>query len=179
MRIPIKAPKIAPKISKSSIFSKAKNSFAKINSDLEKQKNMLNSGDDILLENTFLKFLQDWLNDLLKYDAKLDIENKLKENEKLSKEKLLTHLTNELEKNVNLSKEQKEKINQNLGNEYVQNFTYNLINKKMNDSEKQKENNFEINAKDVVEVGIEIAKNPTPMGVTKAVAKKTIHKMMK
>lgn len=172
--------KLLDKLHKSSIFEKCKNKLEKIGKDLDIQKEKINLDENLLGDNNFFKFLNDLLNNLLKdFDDKKNLINELKENEKLSKEKLLTHLTNELEKNVNLNKEQKERINQNLGNEYVQNFTYNLINKKINDSEKQKENNFEINTKDVVEVGIEIAKNPTPMGVTKAVAKKTIHKMMK
>lgn len=91
--------KLLDKLHKSSIFEKCKNKLEKIGKDLDIQKEKINLDENLLGDNNFFKFLNDLLNNLLKdFDDKKNLINKLKENEKLSKEKLLTHLTNELEK---------------------------------------------------------------------------------
>lgn len=96
----------------------------------------------------------------------------LKENEKLTKEKFLSLVMNELEENQNLSIKQKEKIGESLSNNYVQNLVFNLVNNKLN-----KQGDFNISAKDVVEV--EITKNSTPVDIATPVVKKVLHKVIK
>lgn len=166
---------------KISIFKKCKDKLENISKKLGEEKEKMNLDEHLLGDNTFFKFLNDLLNSP-KLKQQKNLTDELKENEKLSKEKFLTLLTNELEENQNLTKEQKEKIGKNLSNNYVQDLAFNLVNNKFNKQE-QENDKLEINAKDVVEVGTEIAKNPTPVGIAKAVAKKAIekvtHKMMK
>lgn len=165
---------------KLSIFNKCKDKLKKISKDLGEQKERINLDDNLLGDNTFFKFLNDLLNSS-KLKQQGSITDELKENEKLSKEKFLRLLTNELELNQNFSKEQKEKLGKNLSNNYVQDLAFNLVSNKLNKQngqEQKEENKLEINAKDVVEVGIDIAQNPTPVGVAKAVGKKVIEKVI-
>ncbi|MBX7491211.1 hypothetical protein [Helicobacter turcicus] len=165
-------------MNKTNIFSTTKNICNNINKKLQENKTKVGN-DDILVENNFLLFLQEWIKDLLKSknNKKQELLDALKTNNALSKEKLFTELTNSLEENQSLSKETKEQISKNLSNKHIQNFTFSLINHKL----KQNENantKLEINTKDVIEAGIDIAKNPTPQGIAIAVGKKAAKKLM-
>ncbi|WP_290880667.1 hypothetical protein [Helicobacter sp.] len=113
---------------KDSIFSKFKNNLGKIDKNLKNTEISINS-DDSLCDKTFFAFLQDLLNDLFKKksDKNEELLKELKINESLSKEKLFTLMTNELEQNQTLSKEAREQIGKNMQNKYVQDLTFGIV----------------------------------------------------
>lgn len=151
-------------------FSKLKNTFNEIGENLKENKHNINN-DDILTENIFFIFLKEWLQNLLKKENLL--LNKLKENEKLSKEKLIKSLVNSLEQNQNLSQKDKETIGKNLSNKYIQDLTFNLISNKLNEQD-----NTELTAKDVIKTGINTTKksDSVALTITKKIVKKILTK---
>ena len=171
------------KYPKDSIFSKFKNNLGKIDKNLKSTKISINS-DDSLCDKTFFAFLQDLLNDLFKNDKKNELLRELKINEGLTKEKLFTIMTNELETNQSLSQDIKEQIGKNMQNKYVQDLTFGIVKNKIDDSQELGQNaKLDITSKDVVKAGLNMAKNPTPVGiaqeVVEKVASKITHKLTK
>lgn len=166
------------KYPKDSIFSKFKNNLGKIDKNLKNTKISINA-DDSLCDKTFFAFLQDLLNDLFKKksDKNKELLKELKINESLSKEKLFTLMTNELEQNQTLSKEAKEQICKNMQNKYVQDLTFGIVKNKLNSQEQGENTTLDITTKDVVKAGIDVAKNPTPIGIAKAIGERAISKM--
>lgn len=164
------------KYPKDSIFSKFKNNLGKIDKNLKNTKISINS-DDSLCDKTFFAFLQDLLNDLFKNDKKNELLKELKINEGLTKEKLFTIMTNELEQNQSLSKEAKEQIGKNMQNKYVQDLTFGIVKNKLNSQEQGENTTLDITTKDVVKAGLNMAKNPTPIGITQEVVEKVASKI--
>lgn len=165
------------KYPKDSIFSKFKNNLGKIDKNLKNAKISINS-DDSLCDKTFFAFLQDLLNDLFKNDKKNELLRELKINEGLTKEKLFTIMTNELETNQSLSKDMKEQIGKNMQNKYVQDLTFGIVKNKIDDSQELGQNaKLDITSKDVVKAGLNMAKNPTPIGIAQEVAEKVASKI--
>ena len=171
------------KYPKDSIFSKFKNNLGKIDKNLKSTKISINA-DDSLCDKTFFAFLQDLLNDLFKNDKKNELLRELKINEGLTKEKLFTIMTNKLETNQSLSQDIKEQIGKNMQNKYVQDLTFGIVKNKIDDSQELGQNaKLDITSKDVVKAGLNMAKNPTPVGiaqeVVEKVASKITHKLTK
>ena len=164
-----------PKIS---IFDKFKNNLKNVDKNIKDNKISINS-DDSLCDKTFFAFLQDLLNDLFKKksDKNEELLKELKINESLSKEKLFTLMTNELEQNQTLSKEAKEQIGKNMQNKYVQDLTFGIVKNKLNSQEQGENTTLDITTKDVVKAGIDVAKNPTPIGIAKAIGERVVSKM--
>ncbi len=166
------------KYPKPSIFDKFKNNLGKIDKNLKDTKISINA-DDSLCDKTFFAFLQDLLNDLFKNDKKNELLKELKINEGLTKEKLFTIMTNELETNQSLSKDLKEQISKNMQNKYVQDLTFGLVKNKIDDNQELGVNakSLDITSKDVVKAGLNMAKNPTPIGIAQEVAEKVASKI--
>ena len=93
-------------------------------------------------------------------------------------------MTNELETNQSLSQDIKEQIGKNMQNKYVQDLTFGIVKNKIDDSQELGQNaKLDITSKDVVKAGLNMAKNPTPVGiaqeVVEKVASKITHKLTK
>ncbi|WP_416861232.1 hypothetical protein [Helicobacter ganmani] len=163
---------------KPSIFDKFKNNLKSVDKNIKDNKISINS-DDSLCDKTFFAFLQDLLNDLFKKksDKNEELLKELKINEALSKEKFFTLMTNELEQNQTLSKEVKEQIGKNIQNKYVQDLTFGIVKNKLGSQEQGENTTLNITTKDVVKAGLNMAKNPTPIGIAQEVVEKVASKI--
>lgn len=63
-------------------------------------------------------------------------------------------------------------------NKYVQDLTFGIVKNKLGSQEQGENTTLDITTKDVVKAGIEVAKNPTPIGIAKAIGEKAISKMI-
>ena len=88
-------------------------------------------------------------------------------------------MTNELETNQSLSKDLKEQISKNMQNKYVQDLTFGLVKNKIDDNQELGVNakSLDITSKDVVKAGLNMAKNPTPIGIAQEVVEKVDSKI--
>lgn len=105
----------------------------KVNQFIDKQTDRgLSDSDDYLVDAKELYFLEQFLKDLLKlfrFDEKKILFSEMDINEKLSKNELITKLSEELEKNKILSKDFKEKIEESLNKK--SDLFYDLVNTKL------------------------------------------------
>lgn len=105
----------------------------KVNQFIDKQTDRaLSDSDDYLVDAKELYFLEQFLKDLLKlfrFDDKKILFSEMNINEKLSKNELITKLSEELEKNKILSKDFKEKIEESLNKK--SDLFYNVVNTKL------------------------------------------------
>lgn len=106
----------------------------KVNQFIDKQTTDrgLSDSDDYLVDAKELYFLEQFLKDLLKlfrFDDKKILFSEMDINEKLSKNELITKLSEELEKNKILSKDVKEKIEESLNKK--SDLFYNVVNTKL------------------------------------------------
>ncbi|WP_086247742.1 hypothetical protein [Campylobacter vicugnae] len=109
----------------------------KVNQFIDKQTDRgLSDSDDYLVDAKELYFLEQFLKDLLKlfrFDEKKILFSEMDINEKLSKNELITKLSEELEKNKILSKDVKEKIEESLNKK--SDLFYDLVNTKLKEFE--------------------------------------------
>lgn len=109
----------------------------KVNQFIDKQTDRgLSDSDDYLVDAKELYFLEQFLKDLLKlfrFDDKKILFSEMDINEKLSKNELITKLSEELEKNKILSKDFKEKIEESLNKK--SDLFYDLVNTKLKEFE--------------------------------------------
>lgn len=109
----------------------------KVNQFIDKQTDRgLSDSDDYLVDAKELYFLEQFLKDLLKlfkFDEKKILLSEMDINEKLSKNELITKLSEELEKNKILSKDVKEKIEESLNKK--SDLFYDLVNTKLKEFE--------------------------------------------
>lgn len=109
----------------------------KVNQFINKQTDRgLSDSDDYLVDAKELYFLEQFLKDLLKlfrFDEKKILRSEMDINEKLSKNELITKLSEELEKNKILSKDVKEKIEESLNKK--SDLFYDLVNTKLKEFE--------------------------------------------
>ena len=109
----------------------------KVNQFIDKQTDRgLSDSDDYLVDAKELYFLEQFLKDLLKlfrFDDKKILFSEIDINEKLSKNELITKLSEELEKNKILSKDFKEKIEESLNKK--SDLFYDLVNTKLKEFE--------------------------------------------
>lgn len=156
-------------------FSSLRKKIAETELNLKQNKIAINS-DDSLMDKGFFAFLADLLNYEKRKDFKTLLTEELKENETLSKKKLLSLLNKELENNEYLSKEQKESIAKNLSNKYIQDLSFELVNKKLMSND-----NNPIKANDIYELSnnsnIKEAVQSNVKEIAKTAIKKLVHKM--
>ena len=62
-------------------------------------------------------------------------------------------------------------------NKYVQDLTFGIVKNKLNSQEQGENTTLDITTKDVVKAGIDVAKNPTPIGIAKAIGERVVSKM--
>lgn len=110
----------------------------KVNQFIDKQTTDrgLSDSDDYLVDAKELYFLEQFLKDLLKlfrFDDKKILFSEMDINQQLSKNELITKLSEELEKNKILSKDVKEKIEESLNKK--SDLFYDLVNTKLKEFE--------------------------------------------
>ena len=120
------------------LTSSLQNLRATVDKNKEERKKCSFGNDDVLLTKNLFAFLEDLINSLKK--AKIerlpDIEQELRENERLTKEFIIEKIKGELFLNEKLSKIEKDKIMANLENDKAQNDIFNIVdykNKQLNE----------------------------------------------